>query len=281
MEDNSTKNQSLANNNNFQIFQREEKKLRIIKNESGEPLFCLKDICDSLEIQNNADIKNAILKEFEAPRLNLAPFQTQGEIQHFTMITEPQLYFMLMRSDKPKAREFRQWVINEVLPSIRKNRAYRLEFGLNDKAFRLEKELDKMKKVSKLKDELIEAKNNLIKTQEKLIKTAKKNKFLKKEYSKEKEENQAWNRTQAALAVGARLASVRKAENLKQIQMAKMLNTEARTYSYIEKDGKSPLRPEMMIILFKEFKVDLQWLITGEAIPTSKEVLNTMRVAFK
>ncbi|EAK9898292.1 hypothetical protein AAH51_07330, partial [Campylobacter upsaliensis] len=237
MEDNSTKNQSLANNNNFQIFQREEKKLRIIKNESGEPLFCLKDICDSLEIQNNADIKNAILKEFEAPRLNLAPFQTQGEIQHFTMITEPQLYFMLMRSDKPKAREFRQWVINEVLPSIRKNRAYRLKFGLNDKAFRLEKELDKMKKVSKLKDELIEAKNNLIKTQEKLIKTAKKNKFLKKEYSKEKEENQAWNRTQAALAVGARLASVRKAENLKQIQMAKMLNTEARTYSYIEKDG--------------------------------------------
>ncbi|MCR2122778.1 helix-turn-helix domain-containing protein [Campylobacter upsaliensis] len=138
-----------------------------------------------------------------------------------------------------------------------------------------------MKKVSKLKDELIEAKNNLIKTQEKLIKTAKKNKFLKKEYGKEKEENRAWNRTQAALAVGARLASVRKAENLKQIQMAKMLNTEARTYSYIEKDGKSPLRPEMMIILFKEFKVDLQWLITGEAISTSKEVLNTMRVAFK
>lgn len=28
MEDNSTKNQSLANNNNFQIFQREEKKIK-------------------------------------------------------------------------------------------------------------------------------------------------------------------------------------------------------------------------------------------------------------
>lgn len=41
-----------------------------------------------------------------------------------TFITEPQLYFVLMRSDKPKAKPFRQWVINEVLPSIRKTGSY-------------------------------------------------------------------------------------------------------------------------------------------------------------
>ena len=43
------------------------------------------------------------------------------------MITEPQLYFVLMRSDKPKAKPFRQWVVGEVLPSIRKHGFYARE----------------------------------------------------------------------------------------------------------------------------------------------------------
>ena len=43
------------------------------------------------------------------------------------MITEPQLYFVLMRSDKPKAKPFRQWVVGEVLPSIRKHGFYAKE----------------------------------------------------------------------------------------------------------------------------------------------------------
>ncbi|EAJ1957370.1 helix-turn-helix domain-containing protein, partial [Campylobacter upsaliensis] len=41
-------------------------------------------------------------------------------------------------------------------------------------------------------------------------------------------------KNEAALAVGARLASVRKAENLKQIQMAKKFDVSPRIYSYIE-----------------------------------------------
>ncbi|ARE80644.1 BRO-N domain-containing protein [Campylobacter helveticus] len=106
------------------IFQREGQEIRIIKDESGEPLFCLRDICDSLKMENPANIKNAILKEFELPILNICSFNTGYGIKEFTMITEPQLYFMLMRSDKPKARDFRQWVINEVLPSIRKSGSY-------------------------------------------------------------------------------------------------------------------------------------------------------------
>lgn len=138
------------------IFQREGQEIRIIKDESGEPLFCLRDICDSLKMENPANIKNAILKEFEGAILNIHPFQTQGGIQHFTMITEPQLYFMLMRSDKPKARDFRQWVINEVLPSIRKEGSYSV--GASNEMF-------------SLKDELIKAKNEVIKTKEELIET--------------------------------------------------------------------------------------------------------------
>jgi hypothetical protein len=40
------------------------------------------------------------------------------------MITEPQLYFVMMRSNSKIAREFRQWICNEVLPSIRAQGAY-------------------------------------------------------------------------------------------------------------------------------------------------------------
>lgn len=42
------------------------------------------------------------------------------------MITEPQLYFVMMRSNSKIAREFRQWICNEVLPSIRKTGSYTL-----------------------------------------------------------------------------------------------------------------------------------------------------------
>ncbi|EAJ6123486.1 hypothetical protein APO34_08420 [Campylobacter jejuni] len=45
-------------------------------------------------------------------------------MQKFIVINEPELYFVLMRSDKPKAKPFRQWVIKEVLPSIRKQGYY-------------------------------------------------------------------------------------------------------------------------------------------------------------
>ncbi|MCR6580367.1 BRO-N domain-containing protein [Campylobacter insulaenigrae] len=105
----------------------ENKKLgqvRTIRDKNNEPLFCLSDICKILEIKNSRDVKSSILKEFEGCRLNLHPFETNGGKQNFVFITEPQLYFVLMRSDKPKAKPFRQWVIKEVLPSIRKQGYY-------------------------------------------------------------------------------------------------------------------------------------------------------------
>ena len=108
--------------------------LTIFKNENlgeirvvfidNEPLFCLADICRALGIQNPTDTANAIKAEFEAPRLNLLPLETAGGTQNFTMITEPQLYFVLMRSNKAEAKEFRKWINTEVLPTIRKTGSY-------------------------------------------------------------------------------------------------------------------------------------------------------------
>ncbi|ENV8236367.1 Bro-N domain-containing protein [Campylobacter jejuni] len=115
----------VVNNNNIILFENEELgQVRVVKDKNNEPLFCLSDICKILEIQNATDTKNAILREFELPRLNLYSFDTGFGIKEFTMIDEPQLYFILMRSDKPSAKPFRMWVTKEVLPSVRKKGYY-------------------------------------------------------------------------------------------------------------------------------------------------------------
>lgn len=108
--------------------------LTIFKNENlgeirviiidNEPLFCLSDICRALNLTNSTMVANAIKAEFELPKLELGSFDTGYGIKEFTMITEAQLYFVLMRSDKSEAKEFRKWINTEVLPSIRKTGSY-------------------------------------------------------------------------------------------------------------------------------------------------------------
>ncbi|MCY9849148.1 BRO-N domain-containing protein [Pectobacterium jejuense] len=47
--------------------------------------------------------------------------------QDARMLTEPQLYQLLMRSYTPQGEPFRKWVTEEVLPSIRKTGSYNVE----------------------------------------------------------------------------------------------------------------------------------------------------------
>lgn len=99
--------------------------IRVITSEDGVILFCLADVCASLNLTNATVIANQIKDEFGCPKLNLAHLKdTLGRDQEFTMITEAQLYFVMMRSRAKVAREFRQWICNEVLPSIRAQGAY-------------------------------------------------------------------------------------------------------------------------------------------------------------
>lgn len=92
--------------------------------EDGEPLFCLADICKVLELSNPSVVASQIKEEFETPKLNLGVIQRETGPVEAAFITEPQLYFVLMRSRSENARPFRQWVVNDVLPSIRKTGKY-------------------------------------------------------------------------------------------------------------------------------------------------------------
>ena len=111
-------------NTNLTSYNFHDTNIRVEQNDKGEVLFCLADVCKSLNLQNPTHAVDQIKKEFELPTLNVASFDTGYGVKEFTMITEPQLYFVMMRSNSKIAREFRQWICNEVLPEIRKRGAY-------------------------------------------------------------------------------------------------------------------------------------------------------------
>ena len=107
-----------------QVFKNDLGQVRVI-GDKNNPLFCLRDICEVLGLLSVNKVANAINEEFGDGGNQILPIIDKlGREQKATFITEPQLYFVLMRSDKPKAKPFRQWVTSEVLPSIRKTGSY-------------------------------------------------------------------------------------------------------------------------------------------------------------
>lgn len=82
-------------------------------------------MCKVLDGNQPNKVAEAIREEFGCPELNSAHVvDALGRAQEATFVTEPQLYFVMMRSRSEFARPFRQWVVNEVLPSIRKTGKY-------------------------------------------------------------------------------------------------------------------------------------------------------------
>ena len=114
-------------NSNLTSYNFHNSNIRVEQNDKGEVLFCLADVCASLNLSTPAKTANQIKEEFGRDELNSCLLKdANNHGQQCTMITEPQLYFVMMRSNSKIAREFRQWICNEVLPSIRKTGGYTL-----------------------------------------------------------------------------------------------------------------------------------------------------------
>ena len=111
-------------NSNLTSYNFHNSNIRVEQNGKGEVFFCLADVCRSLDLTTPARTAEQIKEEFGGGELNSYPLKTNGGIQNVTFITESQLYFVMMRSRAKIAREFRQWICNEVLPSIRAQGAY-------------------------------------------------------------------------------------------------------------------------------------------------------------
>jgi anti-repressor protein len=89
---------------------------------ADNPMFCLADICKVLELQTGAT-KNRL----DQKGVNLINTPTSSGEQQMIFINEKNLYRVIMRSDKPQAEPFQDWVCGDVLPSIRKHGMYATE----------------------------------------------------------------------------------------------------------------------------------------------------------
>lgn len=118
---------AVSNKNTMQTFSNETLgNIRTALNGS-EPMFCLSDIAKVLEHSNPARIKEWLDDEFgNGITKSYTIIDALNREQKATFITEPQLYYVLARTNAPKAKPFRMWVNSEVLPTIRKTGSYSL-----------------------------------------------------------------------------------------------------------------------------------------------------------
>ena len=108
-------------NNNIIPFEFKTNTVRVIKDGHGEPWFVLADVCKVLDIANPRNV-TARLDDDEKNTVHLAD-GIRGN-PNVTIINEPGLYSVVLRSDKPDAKPFKRWVTHDVLPSIRKTGSY-------------------------------------------------------------------------------------------------------------------------------------------------------------
>ena len=95
-----------------------DQSIRVL-NLNGEPWFVLAYLTRVLG-----------LRQFRADRLDDALIQnhpildSMGRTQQATIVSEPGMYEVVIRSDKPEAAAFRRWITSEVLPAIRRTGSY-------------------------------------------------------------------------------------------------------------------------------------------------------------
>jgi prophage antirepressor-like protein len=96
------------------------KQIRVITTSDNEPMWVAKDVCDILGLDNVAKALNRVPSNHKG----VNPIHTLGGTQKMTVVDEPGLYRLILRSDRPEAEPFMEWVTASVLPSIRKTGGY-------------------------------------------------------------------------------------------------------------------------------------------------------------
>lgn len=105
------------NNNLITEFKRESiGTIRTAVDQFMHPLFCLKDACLILGIKNVSDAK----KRLKPEGITKISVDTPGGVQNLLYVNEPNLYRLIFQSRKEEAQAFMDWVVEDILPSIRR-----------------------------------------------------------------------------------------------------------------------------------------------------------------
>lgn len=87
----------------------------------GEPWFVAPDACEILGHSRVSNALRALDSEDLGTHLVSNKIGTEVPTQ---IVSEPGLYVLILRSNRPEAGEFRRWVTREVLPQIRRTGSY-------------------------------------------------------------------------------------------------------------------------------------------------------------
>ena len=116
--------------NQFEIFNYQNLgSVRTARTETGDPLFCLVDVCNILGIKNSS----RVMERLFTPGVHTMNLEVQTGVKadgtpairfdDVTFIDQGNLFKIIFTSRKPEAQNFMNWVYREVLPSI-SNRGY-------------------------------------------------------------------------------------------------------------------------------------------------------------
>jgi anti-repressor protein len=105
--------------NELQIFNNEEFGEVRMTEINGKPYFVATDVATALGYTNP---RKAISDHCRGVTKRDTP--TSSGVQQMSYINEGDLYRLIMKSKLPSAEKFEKWVMEEVLPSIRKNGGY-------------------------------------------------------------------------------------------------------------------------------------------------------------
>ncbi|WP_432745738.1 BRO family protein [Methylobacter sp. G7] len=97
-------------------FQFTDLDVRTATDEHSEVWFCAKDVCAALDISWSS----MTLENMPENWKGVIKLITPGGEQDAYFINEAGLYHLIFRSNKPKAKDFANWVCETVLPEIRK-----------------------------------------------------------------------------------------------------------------------------------------------------------------
>ena len=143
--------------NSLQIFNSEEfGEIRTIEID-GKPYFVGTDVAKALGYSNP---RKAIIDHCKGVTKRDTP--TSSGIQSMSYINEGDLYRLIMKSKLPSAEKFESWVMDEVLPAIRKTGSYQKPMTLEEQLQIVAKgTLEVKEEIRKVNEDLQEFKKDM------------------------------------------------------------------------------------------------------------------------
>lgn len=104
----------------MQLFEYEDRLVRVVQGQDNEPWWVAKDVCGVLGL---ADTNKAV-QGLDEDEKGTNKVLTLGGEQTLLTLSEPGLFKLIFRSNKPNAKAFTHWVTHEVLPALRRTGSY-------------------------------------------------------------------------------------------------------------------------------------------------------------